>query len=911
LKRFVWVLVAALVVGGLGVGAYFKWRRPPSGEPPVGGKTPEAWLQELRSADPAVGGPAALALADLGEPGLSVLLEARKDSDLRAHRRAARALSLMGAPAAQELTALLERGGARVETALVRMGPAALPALEKALSQPEQARAAARVLGGMGERARPAVGALIGLLQDRSAKEEARAEAAFALAMIGPEKAAGPAPIPEGDPVLGALTAALSESSRVRVRAARGLGLIGPPASRAVGALARLAGDPDVPTATAACEALGWIGGPAAAPPLTTRLLKADAAGKPAALALARLGPAARLAVGPLVSALKSDKDDGRFSRAVLERMGAAAVGDLEAACQDPDPATRRRAAEVLGLMGPRAGAAVGALIRLLQDRDTATATNAAQALVRIDPTKASPAVPVLSRLLDEKDEKVASAAGVVLADFGPDARAALPRLLAGLKSKDGKVVGRAAFVLGRIGPASTEVTAALRSALAGPAVARPAVVGALGRLGDKAALPDLLKALKQPDLRPHAALAVVQIDPARSEEVGRALAEDLAAEGRARLSALAALGAMPKPPAAVAEALRPLLGDRQTAGSVLRILGADPKLAEGFIPDLTALLSEGDAALRQEAGWALRFIGRPAFPAVKRVLSSPSPAARAAAAWTLGWSGMHAEPARDPALLLPLLVDKDEAVRQAAAEACASLGVSTRESVDAMIELLGSSEVELRRSAARALGMVQPAQRDLVAPHLVECLFDPDEEVRQSAVGSLGDSGRGRNAAVVEELTGALYDQSPGVRLAAAASLQRLGGKADELAPVLLALGREGGPADRREALQVLFALSPARARELLPEVEADSREETVVDRTRAAEWLVRLEPGRAKVVVPFLVGVLNGWHATAKSQAALVLGRLGPLAKESAPALKRRAEIDEDAQVRAAAKRALGKVR
>src|SRR5262249_58839380 len=53
-----------------------------------------------------------------------------------------------------------------------------------------------------------------------------------------------------------ALTAALAEPGRVRVRAAGGLGLIGPPARSSVGGLARLARDPDIPTATAACEAL-------------------------------------------------------------------------------------------------------------------------------------------------------------------------------------------------------------------------------------------------------------------------------------------------------------------------------------------------------------------------------------------------------------------------------------------------------------------------------------------------------------------------------------------------------------------------------------------------------------------------------------------------------------------------------
>jgi HEAT repeat protein len=679
----------------------------------------------------------------------------------------------------------------------------------------------------------------------------------------------------------------------------------------AIPSLSLLAAGADVEAAAVACEALGQIGGPAAVPPLLARLLRADGASKPAGLALARLGPAARLAVGQLITALKSDKEDGRFSRAVLERLGSSVVPDLEAALKESDPAVRRGAAEVLGLMGPRAAAAVPALVKVLEDRDPGTAIAAAQALARLDPAKAATAVAMLARLFKDKDEKLAGSVALVLADFGPDARPAVPEVLAALKAKDEKLVRRSAFVLGRL--RLPEAVSALQSALMGSAAARPAVAEALGRLGEAAqpALPELLAALKDPSLRPQAALAIVRIAPEKAAEAGRALAEDLAGDSPARASALALLRTMPQVPAEVVPSLRPLLADRTTVRPALEAARRlEAKSAEALIPDLVALLSSTDSDVRQEAGWLLRLIGKPALPALKRALSSPSATVRSAAAWTLDWSPLHG-PADDPAFLLPLLNDADETARHSAAATCGGLGLRSPESVRTMLDLLGSPEVELRRAAVRALRVALMDQAEQLAPHLVECLYDPDDEVRQAAAQALRFAGAALSSKACDALKEALLDASPAVRLSAADTLAGTGGAGEaELAPVLLPLARRTDAGGRSAVLEVLFRISPERARQVQPEVEADLRGESVEERIGAAEWLVRLDGGAASKVVAFLVGILNGWDATARSQAAAALERLGPTAREALPALKRRAEWDENDAVRAAARRAAARI-
>jgi HEAT repeat protein len=904
MKRSGMLIAAVILLASLAVGGYFGWRHLyRSGTALVGGKTPAAWLEELRSPDPAVGMKAAETLVDLGEPALPILLEARKESDLRAHRRAVFALVSIGPPAVPGLVAALDRGGARVETALVRIGAPALPELETALASPTRARHTARVLGAMGDRARPAASALVGLLQDAGAGEEARAEAAAALGQIGPEKTA----TGDGPDVAGVLAVALAGPPRVRLEAARALAQMGPAPQMAIPSLALLAADMDVQSAATACEALGQVGGPAAVPPLLSRLLKADGASKSAALALARLGPAARLAVAPLIACLKSDKEDGRFARAVLERLGSSAIRDLEAALTESAPVIRRSAAEVLGLMGPRAAAAVPALVKVLEDRDPSVSIAAAQALVRIDPTKATAAVPILVRLFKGKDEKVADQAALVLAEHGPDARSAVPELLAGLKEKNEKLVRRSAFVLGRL--RLPDATAALRSALTGPAAARPAVVQALGQMGEagKPALPELLAALKDASLRPQAALAIVRIAPEKATDVGRALTEDLGGEGPARAAALAMLRVMPQVPAEVIPALRPLLSDPTSVRPALEaVRRLDAKSAEAIIPDLVGLLSSTDGEVRQEAGWLLRLIGKPALPALKRALTSPTPKVRAAAAWTLDWSPLHG-PADDPGFLLPLLKDADETVRQSAAATCGGLGLRSPESVRTMLDLLGSPEAEMRRAAVRALRVALIEQAEPIIPYLIECLYDPDDEVRQATALALRFAGTALTAMARAALKEALLDVSPAVRLSAADTLATTSSAGEaELAPVLLSLARRTDARSRGAVLEVLFRISPERAREMQPEVEADLRAESVEERITAAEWLVRLDARATGKAVAFLVGILNGWDTTARSQAAAALEQLGPATREALPALKRRAECDENDAVRAAARRA-----
>jgi hypothetical protein len=84
-----------------------------------------------------------------------------------------------------------------------------------------------------------------------------------------------------------------------------------------------------------------------------------------------------------------------------LGRIGAAAVPALVQTLQDPDPAVRLTAVEVLGRMGADARDAVPHLVRLLDDPNLAVRKAAARTLGRIGPA-AHEAVPALMKSLLE-----------------------------------------------------------------------------------------------------------------------------------------------------------------------------------------------------------------------------------------------------------------------------------------------------------------------------------------------------------------------------------------------------------------------------------------------------------------------------------------------------------------------------
>jgi hypothetical protein len=208
-------------------------------------------------------------------------------------------------------------------TALVRLGPTAVAALETALDKPAIRTIALEVLAATGSTAKPAVASLVKALGD--AEPSVRGDAAVALAAIGPDAAAA---VPALSGLL-AREAALggADESALKYAAAYALGRIGPASAPAVEALRSLSKSEDELMASVAIWAL----------------LKIEPENK----------AQVESAVPVLRKALRGQRDLARLeAAAALGDLGGAAVSALPilelVSEDDPVEAVRDAAAEAL-----------------------------------------------------------------------------------------------------------------------------------------------------------------------------------------------------------------------------------------------------------------------------------------------------------------------------------------------------------------------------------------------------------------------------------------------------------------------------------------------------------------------------------------------------------------------------------
>ena len=105
---------------------------------------------------------------------------------------------------------------------------------------------------------------------------------------------------------------------------------------------------------------------------------------------------------------------------------------------------------------------------------------------------------------------------------------------------------------------------------------------------------------------------------------------------------------------------------------------------------------------------------------------------------------------------LVPLLQDRDESVRTAAAEAIAQVGPLDHAATDNLSLGLGSRDNVVRAQTAEALGTIGAAAEE-AAPALVQATTDGNDRVRAKAVEALGKIGEPAAAIAVPGLVRAL----------------------------------------------------------------------------------------------------------------------------------------------------------
>ena len=409
----------------------------------------------LGDSETAVRNAAIISLSQVGEPSIPALAGAMTDAEVTKRWSAAYALNLIGnAKVAPALVVGLNDKDPRVRdlstTGLTRMGKEAVDALAAAAKN-EDAGMRQMAINALGVVARPeAVPALAAAVKD--ADPSVREAAVTALGYTGSDKA-----VPS-------LTEAItSDDLNLRAVAVPAFARLGKPG---IDALSEVCKHSQWQVRRAAVDSLGMMALPEVVPTLNRMVPDQEPRVRvAAAMAIAKVGPAAKSSITPLVNGLGDANDEVRESSAIaLARIAPGndtAIPAIVKALREGDARTKAGASMAIARLGPLAPAAVDPLISALKDADQSVVTTARLALVKLG----YEAVPGLVKALRGDDVESRVLVMGVLGQIGPDAAAAADMLVYLLQDPSQKVRDSAVYALGQLG---TEAKAALIKASRG-----------------------------------------------------------------------------------------------------------------------------------------------------------------------------------------------------------------------------------------------------------------------------------------------------------------------------------------------------------------------------------------------------------------------------------------------------------
>jgi HEAT repeat protein len=351
----------------------------------------------------------------------------------------------------------------------------------------------------------------------------------------------------------------------------------------------------------------------------------------------------------------------------------------------------------------------------------------------------------------------------------------------------------------------------------------KKAAIRAVGKLGDRAAVPALVRKTTDPD-EPTKMAAVGALGQLGATDAIDALVEQLGSGSqayRAKVAySLGQIAASPGAGKAGEDAMKTLVENlaqhdtRDAARDALRVAGkaAVPALVahltgrlKGDPSTAVTLLSEQSDARATAALTAELERGRVAMPLVLKALGATG----------------------DPVALVPVLgalSNKDAAIRIAAMNALRPLVGRDARAADVLIEHLADDDLEVRVLAAEYLGVLHSAA---AAPKLI-ALAGPGNptRLRLASIDALGEIGTVTSAPATKVLLDVLREGPGELHKAAATSLSYI---ADASAiPALIAQAKADRGPTRHEIVRALGATlrghGDANARKLLRELAEDS---------------------------------------------------------------------------------------
>ena len=437
-----------------------------------------------------------------------------------------------------------------------------------------------------------------------------------------------------------------------------------------------------------------------------------------------------------------------------------------------------------------------------------------------------APSTAALKAALKNADEKARIAAIDSLAKLGPGAQDAVTDLAAQLADKSAMVRAHAAWALGCVGKGAKSAAPALvKTAADTDFHVRRESVEALKAIGDaELANPVLAAALedKDPSVRVAALDALTEF-------------------GAASVPVLA--NALSKP------------DTRYWAALAIGELGP---VAKGALPQLTEALADEHPEVRREVLLAIGRLGAEAAPAV-------------------------------PAIS-PLVADKEQSVRSAAAYALGQIGPPAKPALEALREGMNSKDELLPTVCAWAMARIEPDSKEAWAkakPLLLAALRHKNPRVQALSLKGLLDMGT-PPAELLPVLNEVLAESDPKL--------------VDEILAVLASSGHEGlpglilalkRPESRGHAALLLERLGP-KAVDAVPGLVAAVGDKSAEVRREALYALGAILAGKGPAD-PAIIAALDDHDPQVRSTAAYALGRIGPAARGATGKLRPMLESDE----------------
>jgi HEAT repeat protein len=487
-----------------------------------------------------------------------------------------------------------------------------------------------------------------------------------------------------------------------------------------------------------------------------------------------------------------------------------------------------------------------------------------------------APAVAILEPLLRSEAPIERAYAARALGTIGPAAKGAAEGLIALLGDPDDVVQRQAisAFAAIRPGP-KVAVPLFVKLMQDSDEGVRIRVMQAVAE-AKAAAVPGLIEALKDDKGAYWACLIARDIGPDAAGAAPALVGKLKDKRPEIRREAVLALAAINSPGAATK--IASLLSDepsRTAATYALGALGRIPPEAESVV---RANVKSDDALLSTTSLWALARV-HPDDVKLKRAAITQ---------------------------LVERLKDEDPFVRTAAARALASLPPSPEISGPIFEKALAGADATTIHYMLDALASLGPQ----AVPKLIGALkYEPLRAQVAYILGQIGPPA----APATESLARLVSDADANVRIEAATALAKIGPTAKAAVPALIAALEPGEDKPTHCAVYALGRIGPgASAAEpaLLGLVEGSDDSLSLL----SAWALVQIRgasPATAAKVLPELEAGLKSPLPKSRQMAAEILGSLGPAAKAARAELERMAQGDEDAQVRAAAGKALESIR